>query len=71
MPSGAIVRPLGIIRARGKPLAPTIERFIELLRQHASSPDATPTASEEEAAGAMLASKRTPAAQRTTTPVLA
>jgi DNA-binding transcriptional LysR family regulator len=73
MPSGAIVRPLGIIRARGKPLAPTIERFIELLRQHASSPDATPTsiAEEEEVAGTALESKRPAAAQRTTTPVLA
>jgi len=71
MPSGAIVRPLGIIRARGKPLAPTIERFIELLRQHASSPDATPISSEEEAAGAAPESKRPTAAQRTTAPVLA
>jgi DNA-binding transcriptional LysR family regulator len=30
-----LVRPLGIIHARGKPLAPTVRRFIELLRGHA------------------------------------
>jgi len=70
MPSGAIVRPLGIIRARGKPLAPTVERFIELLRQHASSPEAAATPSEEPAE-ATLASKRPTAALLTTAPVLA
>jgi len=35
-----LVRPLGIIRARGKPLAPTVERFVELLRGHAHDVDA-------------------------------
>jgi len=37
-----LVRPLGIIRARGKPLAPTVERFVELLRGHARDVDAAP-----------------------------
>ncbi len=37
-----LVRPLGIIRSRGKPLAPTVERFIELLRGHARDLDAAP-----------------------------
>jgi DNA-binding transcriptional LysR family regulator len=35
-----LVRPLGIIHARGKPLAPTVERFVELLRGHARDMDA-------------------------------
>jgi len=35
-----LVRPLGIIHARGKPLAPTVRRFIELLRGHAHDTDA-------------------------------
>jgi DNA-binding transcriptional LysR family regulator len=30
-----LVRPLGIIHARGKSLAPTAQRFVELLRGHA------------------------------------
>jgi DNA-binding transcriptional LysR family regulator len=30
-----LVRPLGIVHARGKPPAPTVARFIELLRGHA------------------------------------
>jgi len=34
-----LVRPLGIIHARGKPLAPTVRRFIELLRGHAHDID--------------------------------
>lgn len=34
-----LVRPLGIIHARGKPLAPTVRRFIELLRGHARDTD--------------------------------
>ena len=34
-----LIRPLGIIRARGKPLAPTVQRFIELLRGHARDID--------------------------------
>lgn len=34
------VRPLGIIRARGKPLSPTVRRFIELLQGHAHDLDA-------------------------------
>jgi len=35
-----LVRPLGIIHARGKPLAPTVQRFVELLRGHAHDLDA-------------------------------
>jgi DNA-binding transcriptional LysR family regulator len=34
-----LVRPLGIIHARGKPLAPTVRRFVELLRGHAHDTD--------------------------------
>jgi len=34
-----LVRPLGIIHARGKSLAPTVRRFIELLRGHARDID--------------------------------
>ena len=34
-----LVRPLGIIHSRGKPLAPTVRRFIELLRGHAHDID--------------------------------
>jgi hypothetical protein len=30
-----LVRPLGIIRSRGKPLSHTVERFIALLRENA------------------------------------
>jgi DNA-binding transcriptional LysR family regulator len=36
---GARVRAQGIIHARGKPLAPTVKRFIELLRGHAHDTD--------------------------------
>jgi DNA-binding transcriptional LysR family regulator len=35
-----LVRPLGIIHARGKPLAPTAQRFVELLHGHARDTDA-------------------------------
>ncbi len=35
-----LVRPLGIIHARGKPLSPTVRRFIELLRGHARDTEA-------------------------------
>ncbi len=35
-----LVRPLGIVHARGKPLAPTVSRFVELLRGHARDMDA-------------------------------
>jgi DNA-binding transcriptional LysR family regulator len=35
-----LVRPLGIVRARGKQLAPTVRRFVELLRGHAHDLDA-------------------------------
>ena len=35
-----LVRPLGIIHARGKPLAPTAQRFVELLRGHAHDAEA-------------------------------
>jgi DNA-binding transcriptional LysR family regulator len=40
-----LVRPLGIIHARGKPLPPTAQRFVELLRGHARDveADATPS----------------------------
>jgi DNA-binding transcriptional LysR family regulator len=34
-----LVRPLGIIHGRGKPLPPTAERFLELLRGHAHDID--------------------------------
>ena len=41
-----LVRPLGIIHARGKPLPPTAARFVELLRGHAHDlePAAEPSA---------------------------
>ena len=35
-----LMRPLGIVHARGKPLAPTVQRFVELLRGHAHDLDA-------------------------------
>jgi DNA-binding transcriptional LysR family regulator len=38
-----LVRPLGIIHGRGKPLPPTAERFLELLRGHAHDVDVPPT----------------------------
>jgi len=38
-----LVRPLGIIRPRGKPLPPTAERFVELLRGHAHDLDTPAT----------------------------
>jgi DNA-binding transcriptional LysR family regulator len=48
-----LVRPLGIIHARGKPLAPTVRRFIELLRGHAHDTDSPFTdAADEHAAHA-------------------
>ena len=34
-----LVRPLGIIRGRGKPLSPTARRFLDLLRGHAHDAD--------------------------------
>jgi len=34
-----LVRPLGIIHARGRPLSPTVRRFIDLLRGHADDTD--------------------------------
>ena len=34
-----LVRPLGIIRGRGKPLSPTARRFLDLLRGHAHDTD--------------------------------
>ncbi len=39
-----LVRPLGIIHARGKPLAPTVQRFVELLRGHAHDLEPVATA---------------------------
>ena len=36
-----LVRPLGIIHARGKPPAPTVQRFVELLRGHAHDVEAS------------------------------
>jgi hypothetical protein len=41
-----IVRPLGIIHARSKPLPPTAARFVDLLRGHANdlSPADDPSA---------------------------
>jgi len=38
-----LIRPLGIIHARGKPLPPTAERFVELLRGHARDIEADTT----------------------------
>jgi DNA-binding transcriptional LysR family regulator len=35
-----LVRPLGIVHARGKPPAPTVARFIELLHGHARDVEA-------------------------------
>ncbi len=43
-----LVRPLGIIHARGKPLAPTVRRFIELLRGHAHDTDSPFTDATDE-----------------------
>ena len=37
-----LMRPLGIVHARGKPLAPTVQRFVELLRGHARDLDPVP-----------------------------
>ncbi len=37
-----LVRPLGIIHARGKPLGPTARRFVELLHGHAHETDVAP-----------------------------
>ena len=34
-----LIRPLGIIRSRGKPLSPTARRFLDLLRGHAHDTD--------------------------------
>jgi len=40
--AAALVRPLGIIRGRHRPLPPTAQRFLELLRGHAADPDLMP-----------------------------
>ncbi len=37
-----LVRPLGIIRGRNRPLAPTAQRFLDLLRGHAADLDVVP-----------------------------
>jgi DNA-binding transcriptional LysR family regulator len=37
-----LVRPLGIIRGRNRPLAPTAQRFLDLLRGHAADADVLP-----------------------------
>ncbi len=39
--AGELVRPLGIIRARGKPLSPTVRRFMDLLHGQARDLDVT------------------------------
>jgi len=39
-----MVRPLGIIRSRNRPLAPTALRFLDLLRGHAADQEVTPSA---------------------------
>ncbi len=39
-----LVRPLGIIRGRNRPLAPTAQRFLDLLRGHAADLDVLPAA---------------------------
>jgi len=40
--AATLVRPLGIIRGRHRPLPPTAQRFLELLRGHAADPDLMP-----------------------------
>jgi DNA-binding transcriptional LysR family regulator len=40
--AAALVRPLGIIRGRHRPLAPTAQRFLDLLRGYASDSDVPP-----------------------------
>ena len=40
-----LVRPLGIIRGRNRPLAPTAQRFLDQLRGHAADLDVLPTSS--------------------------
>jgi len=40
--AASLVRPLGIIRGRHRPLPPTAQRFLELLRGHAADPDLMP-----------------------------
>ncbi|NDC64565.1 MAG: LysR family transcriptional regulator [Planctomycetia bacterium] len=48
-----LVRPLGIVHARGKPLAPTVRRFVDLLRGHAHDLDsAAPPPGPPDAAAA-------------------
>ncbi len=39
-----LTRPLGIIRGRNRPLAPTVQRFLDLLRGHAADLDVAPVA---------------------------
>jgi len=39
-----LVRPLGIIRGRNRPLTPTAQRFLDLLRGHAADLDVVPSA---------------------------
>ncbi|MBM4022361.1 MAG: LysR family transcriptional regulator [Planctomycetes bacterium] len=39
-----MVRPLGIIRGRNRPLAPTAQRFLDLLRGHAADQEVSPAA---------------------------
>jgi DNA-binding transcriptional LysR family regulator len=48
-----LVRPLGIIHARGKLPAPTVQRFVELLRRHAR--DETPAPTEAAASDELVA----------------
>jgi DNA-binding transcriptional LysR family regulator len=52
-PTGSdLVRPLGIIRVRGKPLPPTAGRFLDFLRQQGGEP-AAPSLRDEVAAPAV------------------
>jgi DNA-binding transcriptional LysR family regulator len=47
-----LVRPLGIIHPRGKAMAPTVQRFVELLRGHSHDPAMRGAASQPDAAQA-------------------
>ena len=44
-----LVRPLGIIHARGKPLGPTAKRFVDLLHDHAGDASVTLASADETA----------------------
>ena len=56
-----LVRPLGIIRSRGKPLSHTVERFIALLRENAADAGASRAVRRTGAATAVPAAAAAPA----------